>query len=118
MNRLHRIALAAAIALAPSAAFAADYSITLTTTPSQVLPQANSGHRIFFRLINAAPAGGASAWCSWSLTTDLAPNVKGSYEITAGGGKEQYTVPGYVPGNAVWCMSATGSVPLTAVAVQ
>ncbi|MCQ8240505.1 hypothetical protein [Rhizosaccharibacter radicis] len=113
------------VAMAPALAGAKDFSQSLATAPSQVVPAAPGGNRSYLLLINVTPAGGPSAWCSFSLTNKtlpaLAPNAPGSFELPAGGqgagGLYEPSAAALVP-DALWCVAASGTVALTALAVQ
>lgn len=99
-----------------SAAQASDYSVTLTSTPVQVIPSAPQA-RLWMRLINV---GLGDIWCSRSLANKTAPQTAGAYNLAPNGGTEQLPNPPrvFAPQEAVWCMSPAGSGALTAEALQ
>ena len=98
-----------------------NYSITLTTTPVQIVPAVSSLTnplpRTYIRIVNVNAAGGSAAWLSHFGTTPAA-NTAGSYPILAGNLEEfnssqDLNLTSYCPQGAIWGVAASGTVPLT-----
>ena len=104
------------------AAHAANVSQTLTAgSVVQVIPQAGPPNlRVYERLVNVGPSG--VAWCS-RFDPAPAPNKVGSFPLAPFGNalglpsSEEFTPPGYVPQQPLWCTSdgttGTGTATIT-----
>ena len=108
-----------------------DFSTMLTTTPVMVIPNgaslagAGAGfHYAYVHVenvgVNTGDLAPVAAWCSYSLTTTLAPNVPGAIQLVPGGNVIDFNQNAesshYVPSGPIWCVAASGTVPITAIA--
>lgn len=99
-----------------------DYSMSVGTTPVMVIPNAGRA-RQWERVINVGSSNQGTVWCSRSLGANVAPNAAGAFPLAPNGNssgqpnREEFSTPSFfVPNTALWCVSGSGTVPVTAEA--
>lgn len=98
----------ASVCFHPSVSAAGAFSgVTVATTHAQAL--ASGTAQIYLMLHNPSAAGGNTIYCSFGGTATVAG--AGTISIAAG---QSYTwESSYIPNDAIDCIAATGSTPLT-----